>query len=159
MGEEIDECAGGRFYGIAVGIDSVRLDGSQVQAGRTGTSEVNFFTFVTLFYFICYLDRVNIGFVGPPMNKDLGLSSYNFGLGAGAFFWGYRHWHRLGQLGRHPGRQRLPADRRLAQRLHRELYRRALCAGRLWGTRRDRRGALKGLAFHSVINPTFATRP
>ena len=58
---------------------------------------------VTLFYFICYLDRVNIGFVTPLMNKDLGLSSYNFGLGAGAFFWGYRHWHRLGQLGRHLG--------------------------------------------------------
>ena len=30
MGEEIDERAGGRFYGIAVVIDSVRLDGSQV---------------------------------------------------------------------------------------------------------------------------------
>jgi hypothetical protein len=29
VGEEIDERAGGRFYGIAVGIDSVRLDGSQ----------------------------------------------------------------------------------------------------------------------------------
>jgi hypothetical protein len=28
VGEEIDERAGGRFYGIAVGIDSVRLDGS-----------------------------------------------------------------------------------------------------------------------------------
>src|SRR5438270_5313258 len=33
-----------------------------------------------------------------------------------------------------------PPIGRLAQRLHRELYRRALCAGRLWGTRRDRRG-------------------
>ena len=34
MGEEIDERAGGRFYGIALGIDSVRLDGSQVPGGR-----------------------------------------------------------------------------------------------------------------------------
>ena len=34
MGEEIDERAGGRFYGIAVGIDSVRLDGSQVPGGK-----------------------------------------------------------------------------------------------------------------------------
>ena len=34
MGEEIDERAGGRFYGIAVGIDSVRLDGSQVPCGK-----------------------------------------------------------------------------------------------------------------------------
>src|SRR5207248_11554775 len=36
--------------------------------------------------FICYLDRVNIGFAALTMNKDLGLSSYIFGLGAGAFF-------------------------------------------------------------------------
>ena len=34
MGEEIDERAGGRFYGIAVGIDSVRLDSSQVPGGK-----------------------------------------------------------------------------------------------------------------------------
>ena len=34
MGEEIDERAGGRFYGIAVGIDSVRLGGSQVPGGK-----------------------------------------------------------------------------------------------------------------------------
>jgi hypothetical protein len=34
VGEEIDELAGGRFYGIAVDIDSVRLDGSQVPGGK-----------------------------------------------------------------------------------------------------------------------------
>ena len=45
--------------------------------------------FCFILYFICYLDRVNIGFAALTMNKDLGLSSYVFGLGAGAFFWGY----------------------------------------------------------------------
>src|SRR6202035_2463200 len=45
--------------------------------------------FCFVLYFICYLDRVNIGFAALTMNKDLGLSSYIFGLGAGAFFWGY----------------------------------------------------------------------
>jgi MFS transporter, ACS family, tartrate transporter len=40
-------------------------------------------------YLICYLDRANIGFAALTMNKDLGLSSYVYGLGAGAFFWGY----------------------------------------------------------------------
>jgi hypothetical protein len=34
VGEEIDERAGARFYGIPVCIDSVRLDGSQVLAGK-----------------------------------------------------------------------------------------------------------------------------
>ena len=45
------------------------------------------FTFVL--YIICYLDRVNVGFAALTMNRDLGLSPYVFGLGAGAFFWGY----------------------------------------------------------------------
>jgi ACS family tartrate transporter-like MFS transporter len=40
-------------------------------------------------YLICYLDRANIGFAALTMNKDLGFSSYIYGLGAGAFFWGY----------------------------------------------------------------------
>ena len=33
-------------------------------------------------YLICYLDRANIGFAALTMNKDLGLSSYIYGLGA-----------------------------------------------------------------------------
>src|ERR1700721_1523883 len=45
--------------------------------------------FCFVLYFICYLDRVNIGFAALTMNRDLGLSSYVFGIGAGAFFWGY----------------------------------------------------------------------
>jgi MFS transporter, ACS family, tartrate transporter len=40
------------------------------------------FTFIL--YLVCYLDRVNIGFAALTMNKDLGLSTYVYGLGAGA---------------------------------------------------------------------------
>lgn len=40
-------------------------------------------------YFVAYLDRVNIGFAGLTMNKDLGFSSAVFGLGGGIFFLGY----------------------------------------------------------------------
>jgi ACS family tartrate transporter-like MFS transporter len=45
--------------------------------------------FTALCYFICYLDRINVGFAALTMNKDLGLSASDFGLAAGAFFWGY----------------------------------------------------------------------
>ena len=40
--------------------------------------------FSVLCMFVCYLDRVNVGFAALTMNKDLGLSAYFFGLGAGA---------------------------------------------------------------------------
>jgi MFS transporter, ACS family, tartrate transporter len=45
--------------------------------------------FAFVLYLICYLDRANIGFAALTMNRDLGFSSYVYGLGAGAFFWGY----------------------------------------------------------------------
>jgi MFS transporter, ACS family, tartrate transporter len=45
--------------------------------------------FAFALYLICYLDRANIGFAALTMNRDLGFSAYVYGLGAGAFFWGY----------------------------------------------------------------------
>jgi MFS transporter, ACS family, tartrate transporter len=45
--------------------------------------------FAILTYFLCYLDRINVGFAALTMNKDLGLTASTFGLAAGAFFWGY----------------------------------------------------------------------
>jgi MFS transporter, ACS family, tartrate transporter len=40
-------------------------------------------------YFLCYLDRINVGFAALTMNKDLGLDAATYGMAAGAFFWGY----------------------------------------------------------------------
>ena len=45
--------------------------------------------FVFLLYVIAYLDRINIGFAALTMNKELGISSQQFGLLAGIFFFGY----------------------------------------------------------------------
>lgn len=40
-------------------------------------------------YFIAYLDRVNLGFAGASMSKDLGFTSTVFGSAAGIFFLAY----------------------------------------------------------------------
>src|SRR5438093_5139971 len=40
-------------------------------------------------YIANYLDRVNVSFAALQMNRDLGLSSAAYGLGAGMFFLGY----------------------------------------------------------------------
>jgi len=42
-----------------------------------------------LTYFLCYLDRINVGFAALTMNTDLGLDAATYGMAAGAFFWGY----------------------------------------------------------------------
>ena len=45
--------------------------------------------FLIVCYFVAYLDRVNVGFAALTMNKDLGLTQTEFGIGAGIFFLSY----------------------------------------------------------------------
>ncbi|MDT8275901.1 MFS transporter, partial [Roseomonas mucosa] len=45
--------------------------------------------FLIVCYFISYLDRVNVGFAGPAMRAELGLSATAFGTAAGIFFLAY----------------------------------------------------------------------
>jgi MFS transporter, ACS family, tartrate transporter len=40
-------------------------------------------------YFVAYLDRVNVSFAALTMNRDLGISSSQYGLAAGIFFLTY----------------------------------------------------------------------
>jgi MFS transporter, ACS family, tartrate transporter len=42
-----------------------------------------------LTYFLCYVDRINVGFAALTMRGDLGLSATEFGFAAGTFYWGY----------------------------------------------------------------------
>ncbi|MEC5409237.1 MFS transporter [Paraburkholderia sp. MPAMCS5] len=45
--------------------------------------------FIFLCYVVSYLDRTNVGFAALTMNRDLGLTASQFGVGAGLFFIGY----------------------------------------------------------------------
>jgi MFS transporter, ACS family, tartrate transporter len=42
-----------------------------------------------LTYFLCYVDRINVGFAALTMRGDLGMSATEFGFAAGTFYWGY----------------------------------------------------------------------
>lgn len=45
--------------------------------------------FAFLCYVAAYIDRVNIGFAATELQRDLGLTSAQYGFGAGLFFLGY----------------------------------------------------------------------
>ncbi len=45
--------------------------------------------FLILCYFVAYLDRVNVSMAKLTMDADLGISDYQFGIGAGIFFIAY----------------------------------------------------------------------
>jgi MFS transporter, ACS family, tartrate transporter len=44
---------------------------------------------IVVSYLVAYIDRTNVSFAALTMNKDLGISSYMYGWGAGIFFIGY----------------------------------------------------------------------
>ncbi len=44
---------------------------------------------VIIAYCVAFVDRSNIAVAALTMNKDLGLSPFTYGLGAGIFFLGY----------------------------------------------------------------------
>ncbi len=45
--------------------------------------------FALLLFFVSFLDRVNIGFAALTMNRELAITSQQYGLVAGIFFFGY----------------------------------------------------------------------
>lgn len=45
--------------------------------------------YLFLLYIVSFLDRINIGFAALTMNRELAISSQQFGLLAGIFFFGY----------------------------------------------------------------------
>ncbi len=45
--------------------------------------------FLFLLYIVSYIDRINLGFAALTMNKELALTSQQFGFAAGIFFFGY----------------------------------------------------------------------
>ena len=44
---------------------------------------------IVVIYFVAYIDRTNVSFAAFGMTRDLGLTAYIFGWGAGIFFIGY----------------------------------------------------------------------
>jgi ACS family tartrate transporter-like MFS transporter len=51
--------------------------------------QIRLIPFLFLLYVVAYVDRINIGFASLTMNKDLGITSQQYGLAAGIFFIGY----------------------------------------------------------------------
>src|SRR5438128_11143924 len=60
-----------------------------VEAGTIRKVRLRILPFLFLLYIICFLDRINIGFAALTMNKELAITSQQFGLVAGIFFLGY----------------------------------------------------------------------
>jgi ACS family tartrate transporter-like MFS transporter len=50
---------------------------------------VRLLPFLLALYVVAFIDRINLGFAALTMNRELAITSQQFGFAAGIFFWGY----------------------------------------------------------------------
>jgi len=62
---------------------------SSVESRTIRKLQIRIIPFLFLLYVVAYLDRINIGFAALTMNKELAITSQQFGFLAGIFFFGY----------------------------------------------------------------------
>jgi MFS transporter, ACS family, tartrate transporter len=62
---------------------------STIQATTIHKLRTHIIPFVFILFVINFVDRINIGFAALTMNKELAITSQQFGLLSGIFFWGY----------------------------------------------------------------------
>jgi hypothetical protein len=65
---------------------------STIESTTIRKLRTNIIPFVFVLFVINFVDRINIGFAALTMNKELAITSQQFGLLSGIFFWGYFHF-------------------------------------------------------------------
>jgi ACS family tartrate transporter-like MFS transporter len=74
--------------GCGVNVDPAPAQ-STIQATTIRKLRTHIIPFVFILFVINFVDRINIGFAALTMNKELAITSQQFGLLSGIFFWGY----------------------------------------------------------------------
>jgi ACS family tartrate transporter-like MFS transporter len=62
---------------------------TDVEARTVRKLQARIIPFLFLLYIVAFLDRINIGFAALTMNRELAITSQQFGMVAGIFFFGY----------------------------------------------------------------------
>ena len=81
---------------------------SSIEATTIRKLKTHIIPFVFVLFVINFVDRINIGFAALTMNGELAITSQQFGLLSGIFFWGYDHRTLAGiveKIGRAAGMQ------------------------------------------------------
>src|SRR5215469_11324379 len=70
-------------------MENNRLSSSAIEKATIRKLRINLLPLLFVLYMVAIVNRVNIGFAALTMNRELAISSQQFGFAAGIFFWGY----------------------------------------------------------------------
>jgi MFS transporter, ACS family, tartrate transporter len=79
---------GEQTFEVKLGNDT-DVAANRLEARTIRKLQIRLIPFLFLLYVVAYVDRINIGFASLTMNKELGITSQQYGLAAGIFFIGY----------------------------------------------------------------------
>jgi ACS family tartrate transporter-like MFS transporter len=62
---------------------------SPIETATIRKLRIRLLPFLFALYVVAFIDRINLGFAALTMNRELAITSQQFGFAAGIFFWGY----------------------------------------------------------------------
>jgi len=68
---------------------SARTDNSMIEAATLRKLRIRLLPFLFVLFVLAFIERINLGFAALTMNRELAITSLQFGFAAGIFFWGY----------------------------------------------------------------------
>lgn len=68
--------------------NGLAIPAASIESRTIRKLRVRIIPFLFLLYIVAYLDRINIGFAALTMNKQLAITSRQYGLLVGIFFFG-----------------------------------------------------------------------
>jgi MFS family permease len=70
-------------------IGSNPIEAARIEASTIRKLRIRLLPFLFALYVVAFIDRINLGFAALTMNRELAITSQQFGFAAGIFFWGY----------------------------------------------------------------------
>lgn len=70
-------------------IASNPIAAARIEAATIRKLRIRLLPFLFVLYVVAFIDRINLSFAALTMNRELAITSEQFGFAAGIFFWGY----------------------------------------------------------------------
>ncbi len=70
-------------------MSSLSKASSLIEAATIRKLRIRLLPFLFVLFVLAFIDRINLGFAALTMNRELAITSQQFGFAAGIFFWGY----------------------------------------------------------------------
>ena len=70
-------------------VGSLDIASEPMEAATIRKLRIRLLPFLFVLFVLAFIDRINLGFAALTMNRELAITSQQFGFAAGIFFWGY----------------------------------------------------------------------